>query len=324
MATLFSKVKDYRDLSRKLQLHLAHYPNDWRRFQDIFNSKIDKVIVDILQSEKIDKRVDKLRMIFQKRYRQHFLYGDYVKWSFKKPFGYSGDFKIIEDIYLNQPSTTGFDRLWDNRFLQLDASKATRERKEDFKQIIYDFVKSHRGLNIRIMNLASGPAREIKELLEVDSNNYFSNVLFDCYDLENKAIEYAKQLLNSYSNINFLQKNVVRLALKRDITQEITWKYDLIYSMGLFDYLEEKLAIRLIRNLRNLLKKNGMLIVSNYTVKDNNISACLMEWIAEWNLIYRSEEEFRELFIAAGFKPNELRLEPQKSKVMHYCFAKLS
>ena len=61
----------------------------------------------------------------------------------------------------------------------MSASKATRERKEDFKKIILDFVKEHKGCNIRIMDLASGPAREIKELLGSSYNAYFLKVFFD-------------------------------------------------------------------------------------------------------------------------------------------------
>jgi len=64
--------------------------------------------------------------------------------------------------------------LWDNYFQQLAAPKAVRERKEDFKKLILDFVKSHRGRDIHIMNLGSGSAREIKELIEADSENLFS------------------------------------------------------------------------------------------------------------------------------------------------------
>ena len=103
--------------------------------------------------------------------------------------------KIIDNIYKNHPHTTGFDRLWDNYFQQLTAPRAIRERKEDFKEIILNFVKEHKNKNIRIMNLASGPAREIKELLEADSAKLFSKAIFDCYDFEPKAIDYAKKLL---------------------------------------------------------------------------------------------------------------------------------
>ncbi|MCM8781917.1 MAG: class I SAM-dependent methyltransferase family protein [Candidatus Omnitrophica bacterium] len=323
-STLFSRVKFYRKLSEELQLHLAKYPNDWPKFQEIFNLTLDKISLDIMQFErdnlnKFEADVYKLKKIFEKRYRRYFLYGEYPKWSYEKPFGYPGDFKIIDDIYKNQPSTVGFDGLWDHYFQQMIAARATRQRKEDFKKIIIDFVKKHR--DIRIMNLASGPAREIKELLEVDSDKIFSNVIFDCYDFDIRAINYAKQLLNNPNNVNFFQKNAIRMALKRNIEDEIQYRYDLIYSTGFFDYLDEGVAIRLANNLKKLLKPDGIMVVANFGDKYNNLSAGLMEWATDWYLVYRTEDEFRKIFLDAGFSHKNLKLVSQDSnKVMLYCF----
>lgn len=326
--TLFSEVKYYRKLSQELQAHLSKHPYDCPKFQETFNSMLDKLYYDILQFErdniiKFESKVYKLKKIFERRYRRYFLCGEFIKWSFEKPFGYAGDFKIIDDIYQNQPRTLGFDRLWDNYFQQLAASKATRERKEDLKKIILNFVKEHRGKNIRIMSLASGPAREIKELLVADSDKLFSSVIFDCYDFDVRAIDYARQLLNDAGNVNFFQKNAIRIALKKNIKEEIMMEYDLIYSTGLFDYLDEMVAIRLVSNLKKLLKRGGIIVISNVRDKYSNPSAGWMEWVADWYLIYRTEAEFRKIFLDTNFALGDLNIMPQHSKVMQYCFARL-
>ena len=265
----------------------------------------------------------KFKRIFEKRYRNYFLYGDLTRWTFKKPFGYAGDFKIIDDIYKNKPTTIGFNGLWDAYYLQMTASEAVRQRKDDARQIILDFIKEHQNSNIRIMNLGSGPAREIKELLENDSERIFSKVIFDCYDLDINAINYAKQLVNNANNVNFFQKNAIRLALKKDIKQEIPHEYDLIYSVGLFDYLDERVAVRLAGNMRKLLKKDGVMAIANFGNKYLNSSAGLMEWVTEWYLIYRTETEFRRIFLNAGFSPKDLQIIPQPNKVVLYCFVSI-
>ena len=327
--TLFSKVRSYINLSKKLQIHLSKYPDDWPKLQKIFNSAVNKVYYDILKFERgnierFESKVYRLKKIFEKRYRRYFLHGEFIRWSLKKPYGYAGDFKIIDDIYQNQPRTTGFERLWDNYFQQLDISKATRARKDDFKKIIVDFVKKRENSNYRIMDLASGPARIIKELLDADTDNLFSNVIFDCYDFDIRAINYAKKLLNNAKNVNFIQKNAIRLALKKDIKKEIPWNYDVIYCAGLFDYLDERTVIRLVGNLKRLIKKNGIfiLLISNMSDKCNNPSASWMEWVADWNLIYRTETKFKKIFLDAGFSPENLQITPQHSKIMQYCLVK--
>jgi len=325
-SSLFSEVKYYLKLSQEFQSRLSKYPHDWPQFQEIFNLTVEKIAVDILQFEKeninkFEAKVYKLKSIFEKRYRRYFLYGEFPKWVFEKPLGYAGDYRIIDDIYVNQPRTIGFDRLWDNYFQQMVASKATRERKEDLKRSILDFVTKHRGRDIRIMNLASGPAREIKELLEADSDKLFSNVIFDCYDFEVRAIDYAKQLLNGASNINFFSKNAIRLALKKDIKKEIPWDYDFIYSAGLYDYLDDRVTVRLTSNLKRLLRKDGMMVIANFGDKYSNSSAGLMEWATEWYLIYRAGDALEKIFLNAGFSPKNLKIIPQQGKVIQYCFA---
>lgn len=322
---LFSKIRYYVKLSKWAQEYFLRNPNDCEKYQNDFNLTLDKIYEDIIIFEKNNiskspKKVTKIKERFEKKYRHYFLYGEFIKWSLEKPYGYAGDFKIIDSIYQNSASTVGFDRLWDNYFQQLAISRAVRERKEDFKKIITGFVKKHTGKNIRILSLASGPAREIKELLESDANQIFAKVVFDCFDSDQSALNYAKQLLNDHHNVNFYKKNAIRLAIKNDIAKDSLNKYDLIYSTGLFDYFSEKASIRLVENLIKIINKDGMMVISNVRDKFSNSSAAWMEWVAEWYLVYRSEEEFRRIFVAAKIPPNKIEIIPQHSNVMQYCF----
>ena len=324
---IFSRIKNYRELSKEIQGVLLKNPDDAHKFQEIFNLTVDRIYQDILDFEKdniekFESEVYKFKKIFEKRYRHYFLFGEYIKWCFEKPYGYSGDFKIIDDIYQNQVRTKGFDSLWDNWFQQLVASKSVRTRKEDFKKFILDFMEKRMDKSVRIMDLACGPAREIKELLESDRADLFEKTVFDCYDFDIGALNYAKQLLKNCHNINFLQKNAIRLALKKKIEDEIAFKYDLIYCTGLFDYLDERVAVRLINNLRKLVKHGGIIIISSAGDKYSNSSAIWMEWIGEWFLTYRTEEEFEKVFIKGGFPLGNIQIIQGDNKVMQYCLAR--
>jgi len=325
---IFSRIKVYRKLRAEIQDILSKNPDDAPKFQEIFNLTVDRVYQDIMDFErenieKFEADVYRLKKIFDKRYRKNFLCGEYIKWVFNKPYGYSGDFKIIDNIYQNQVRTTGFDKLWDLWFQQLAASVSVRIRKDDFKKSISDFIKARPGKKLRIMNLASGPAREIKELTNAnDTTSFLDNVIFDCYDFDIKAIEYAKQLLGYQKNVNFFQKNAIRLALKKNIETEIQYKYDLIYSTGLFDYLDERIAVRLVSNLKKLVNRDGMIMISNALDKYSTPSPTWMEWIGEWYLIYRTEDEFKNIFLAGGFAPSDIEILPQYNRVMQYGLAR--
>src|SRR3989338_5694501 len=210
---------------------LSTHPEKWEEFKNTFNSTLESVSSDIRNFEKDNSKKGeeatyKLRKAFEKRYRKQFLHGSYITQCFNKPYGYGGDFKIVDDIYLNNPSSDGFERLWDNFFLHTSISKSLRERKDTFKKIIQDFTNQNISKSIRVMSLDGGPSREIKELFEMDKT-LAPNVTFDCYDFSEEALKYASTLLQDYNNINFIKKSAIRLSLKQNIEAEIPHKYDL-------------------------------------------------------------------------------------------------
>ena len=324
--SLRTKLKLYKKRAYEIENYLSRHPTEWGKFQSEFNSEVNKIFYDIMNFEKEnfaigrEEKIYKLKRIFINRIRELFLKGTYNEWGFRKPFGYAGDFKIIDDIYQNNPTTTGFVRLFDNYCMMSAISVAVRNRKEDFKRLLTGFIADKAGYKLRIMNLACGPCRKLKEILSLDSSLY-KNVIFDCYDQEEKAIEYAKKLLSGYPNINFIRENALRIAFRKDIFQLVDKKYDLIYATGLFDYFSERVGIALVTNLRKLLNPGGMLAVSTMRDKYSNPSVHYMEWVADWNLVYRDEEEFKRIFIEAGFTDDELEIRYEQQGIMQYMIA---
>lgn len=326
-ASLRTKIKLYKKRAREVERHLAGKPEDWGKFQCEFNTEINGIFHDIMNFEKSNfnkgqaHKVYKLKRLFINKIRQLFMRGTYIEWSLRKPYGYAGDFKIIDDIYQNNPLTTGFDRLFDNYYQMSAVCVAVRNRKEDFKRLIIDSIASKKSGPIKIMNLACGSAREVKEVLSVNNIRSGKNISFDCYDNEDKAIDYARLLLSDFSGIRFYKKNALRMAAAKNIESRSREKYDIIYSTGLFDYLSHKVSAHLIRNLRKLLKNNGILAVSNMYDKYSNPSVHFMEWVGDWNLNYRTDREFKRIFLDAGFKEKELRIQYEQQGIMQYIFA---
>lgn len=323
---LRTMVKHYLKRAQEVEAYLSKRPNEWGKFQNEFNAELNGVFHNIMNFEKenlINGREDKvykLKRLFINRFREIFVKGIYIGWSLRKPFGYAGDFKIIDDIYQNNPATAGFERLFDNYFQMSVISVAVRNRKEDFKRLLTNFIKDRGKRKLRIMDLACGPCRDIKEIIASD-NALCENVIFDCYDNDERAIGFAKALLGNQSNVNFFQKNAARIALIKDVNSIIDRKYDLIYSTGLFDYFGERISIAMVENLKKLLKPNGIMAISNVRDKYSNPSVHFMEWAGDWNLVYRDDEDFRKIFIAAGFKENELEVQYEQQGIMQYIIA---
>ncbi len=322
--SLLGKIKTYKAVAREIKQYLDKNPNEWGRFQSDFNGELNVIFREIMVFEKQElskgneDSVYKLKSLFTSRLQKEFLHGDYVVRSLNKPYGYAGDFKIIDDIYRNDPQTQGFGRLFDNYYQAAAISVAVRNRKEDFKKIILSTVKARHAKEIKIMDLASGPCRELQELLRGDLKDS-PNVTFDCYDQDENAWNYAKGLLQEdVKRVKFVKENVVRIALRKNIEEQMPQKYDLIYSTGLFDYLDKRIATKLVENLRKMLKPDGVLAISDVREKYKNPSVHFMEWVGDWNLVYRPDEEFRQIFIDAGFSEKELSFGADQQGVLQY------
>ena len=325
--SLRNRIKSYRQAAVEMRSHLAERPFEWGKFQGVFNFEINGVFREIMNFEREnlqrgkEEAVYKFKRLFVKHIRKEFLHGEYIVWSLEKPFGYAGDYKIIDEIYLNLPKTSGFERLYDNYFQMSAISVAVRNRKEDFKKLISNVAVKGKENRIRVLSLGSGPCRELSELKAAGLLQQ-GKVIVDCYDNDVGAHLHGSNLLGSPDNVNFVRENVVRLALKKDLERQLPQRYDLIYSSGLFDYLDERVSVRLIENISKLLTRDGALAISDVRDKYSNPSVHFMEWVGDWNLIYRDDEVFRRFFLEAGFKEKNLEIGYEQQGIMQYVIAR--
>lgn len=327
--SLRSKIRAYKLRMLEVKSHLDKKPEEWGRFQSEFNQEINGIFRDIMIFEKEnlgsgnEERLYKLKNLFIRKIRKDFLFGDYITWSLKKPYGYAGDFKIIEDIYRNSPQTQGFGRLYDNYFMHSAISIAVRNRKDDFKRFLKEYLKNITVRPLRVMVLGAGPGREILELA-TESPDLIRDTTFDCYDYDQNAIEFLKDRLSGKVKIVLKNENIVKFALKKNINGAIGYKYDFIYSTGLFDYFDNRIIERLLTNLRLLLNQLGQIVISDVRDKYSNPSVHFMEWVGEWSLVYRDDDNFRALFSKAGFHQKELLTQYEQQGILQYILATLN
>ena len=70
-------------------------------------------------------------------------------------------------------------------------------------------------------------------------------------------------------------------------------QFDLIYSLGLFDYLPQRLGQRIVARLFDMLRPGGRVVVANFLPSVRDIG--YMEAFMDWNLIYRTRQEMIDL-----------------------------
>ena len=210
-----------------------------------------------------------------------------------KPYGYAGDFEIIERIYQNEILREDY-RLWDTYSLKHPATQAVRNRKQYFKSLLRN--KLGQNSTITLLDIASGPARDLFEVYQ--DLKYDEHLSTTCVEMDANAIEYASSLTAPFSDqITFINKNIFRFST--------TEKFDLVWSAGLFDYFEDKAFIRLLKGFGNWVNPGGEIVIGNFN-DEHNPSRLFMELFGEWHLNHRSEEELIRLAVKAGYSPAQI------------------
>lgn len=207
-------------------------------------------------------------------------------WAYLKPHGYAGDFEIIDRHYLNYIVNDPALAAWDHYWQQGAAAKAVRNRKSYFHTLLEDHVCAANGKNIHVLNIASGPGRDVQEFLE----KYSRHICFECLDQDSKAIEHASKLCNGHAGrTRFIKANVLKFKPDR--------QYDVIWSAGLFDYFSDRTFKLLLRRLIPAIAPGGQLVIGNFSKMNPN-----QHWLhfCEWHLHHRSSEQLIALAIEAG------------------------
>jgi extracellular factor (EF) 3-hydroxypalmitic acid methyl ester biosynthesis protein len=198
-----------------------------------------------------------------------------------QPYGYAGDFQLIDRLYTNYRGPGKVIQRWDDFAQSQPAAQAVRNRKAYFINLLQTCHPD------KVLNIASGPCRDIKEYFD---NNPDADTLIDCVDQDGRAIQYAQHLLQHNASVTFIQQNIL---LYRN-----TSTYQLVWSAGLFDYFTDRVFVRVLRKLLSCVEPGGELVIGNFA--DDNPNRAFMEGGMNWFLHHRSPEQLIDLAIEAG------------------------
>lgn len=256
-------------------------PDEYERFTSIIN-----------KIESCD--IDKIRGVIYSILNENTLIGH----GFVKPFGYPGDFNLIDKIYHFTVNPDPQYRNWDLFFQNQAGADAVRNRKKYFvdycRRLAMDKPEA------KVLILGSGPATDVNEFLNISP--HANRMTFDLVDFDQNAIDFSMQKNKSfngkisYNKINALRFNPFKL-------------YDLIWSAGLFDYFKDKHFAFLIKKYFNCLAENGEMVVSNFSKK--NPTKRLMEVLSDWYLNLRSESDLFHVASEANIDMEQVTIDKE-------------
>ena len=218
-----------------------------------------------------------------------------------QPQGYAGDYLTLDWLYQQPYEGNRRDDLWNRFCYRQQASRAVRSRITIISELIMATVKGASG-PVRLLDVASGPGRIERTVIDQLGAPYHP-VHIDLIDADADAVEYASALLADDVPHGYTFTMHHRNAFRFEPTQH----YDGIWCCGLFDYLDHRLAVRLLRKLYGWLSPGGTVLIGNFARE------CTTQWIMEglygWELIYRSNDECLQLAYDAGIPADQVTLE---------------
>jgi hypothetical protein len=218
--------------------------------------------------------------------------------SFSRPRGYPGDAVLLDLIYRHEsitPILDGASELGRQIYSYTSISPASIgviERRNRLTETIDSKMREMKGRG-KVLSIACG---HLRELDGSQSANGFQIEEFVAIDQDPLTIEE----LSKGPERPWLKPKVasVRDLLTRSL---FLGRYDIVYAAGLLDYLPDKICVKLLLCMRDLLAESGTLLVANYL--DGIIDRGYMECCMDWWLTYRTEEDMYRLGIAAELNP---------------------
>ncbi|MEE2904556.1 MAG: hypothetical protein VYC39_19655 [Myxococcota bacterium] len=221
--------------------------------------------------------------------------------AYNKPLGYAGDYMLMELIYRQRDAIDSiYSKIVNRLCCRLTAAKAVVARVDLLTSILEEEVARKDQGKVRIGSMACGPAEEIQRLFQ-RGNVSNSEVDVALIDQDREALSYCSRRMlkvedsvdeNISSSIGYFHTSVKTIVSNPKEVDSLLGKFDVLYTVGLFDYLAAPAARAMIKSLSRFLSDKGVLIVGNFAPHDGQ---AFMEHILDWRLLYRTPEQLLKL-----------------------------
>jgi extracellular factor (EF) 3-hydroxypalmitic acid methyl ester biosynthesis protein len=226
-----------------------------------------------------------------------------------KPRGYAGDHEMLARIYENSLCDDPLGRLFDRYFQAQAAPQAVRNRMRMMSQWIEQTL--HQPSPIRVAIVGSAFGLEVRDALVSMNAEARQSLTITLLDLDPAALEFARQQLDSLlkpEQLVLQPANLFRLPDRSSLATTLS-DSNLILCPGLFDYLDDDGALKMIRCLLSHLASGGRLVIFQFA--PHNPTRAYMEWFGNWYLTYRDREAFQRLFVAATTENASLEFDAE-------------
>jgi len=283
----FDTLAGFEDV---METALAHVLPRWTQLVHEANARLREAIADPAVFGAMTRHAETVvtPLMVEERSWRH---------GYEKPFGYPGDYMFMDSVYRWRPEgETLFRKLI--HVAGLHAAESLVSRMRHMERYLAKARERAVGATFDALNLGCGPATEMVARLGAPGPG--PRQRFSVIDQDANALDFAMTAALKASSssgrgdefcayhlsfVDLLRENRIYASLP---------KQDVIYSVGVIDYLNDRLVRRLIDRLKPKLKPGGTIVLANLSQSDAS-----MMWqtagILDWPLVYRTREDMKRL-----------------------------
>ncbi len=220
--------------------------------------------------------------------------------AYEKPLGYPGDYQVMNYAYnLTLEGDTAYAKFCHRLGTSTGEFIATRMTmtKQAIARLCSQAAVRGRS-DFKVASLGCGPAQEVANYLKTP--NIPLPVEFTLIDQDHDALSYAYNStypevvrLDGKAWVRCLHATFLEFLATGRLFSKLD-KQDLIYAVGLADYLGKKRSTRLVNDLYRNLRPGGTLIIGCMLTSDASLK-WQVEYVVDWTLVHRTEAEMYEL-----------------------------
>jgi extracellular factor (EF) 3-hydroxypalmitic acid methyl ester biosynthesis protein len=262
-----------------------------------------------LVSHLSDEQHASYRVFFRAQILPLLMQSPMLRRSYEKPLGYAGDYELMNMLYRDHAEgPTLFAKALNMYAAQEGAARANINRLPYLAAKMREILRQTRESRLTAASIGCGPARELSLLLS-SSPELGRQLDVALIDQEERSITFCERTLGPLAaqtdaRFQFIRESIRRLLMARQLSATLGQR-QLIYSAGLFDYLNQRSFVALLASLYEALEPGGQLVVGN--VAADNPSRWMLEYYLDWFLIHRSRSDLTAL--ASGLTPKPASVE---------------
>lgn len=247
------------------------------------------------------------KAFFQREIHPLVMRAPFLHRTYTKPLGYAGDYEMMNMIHREEPEgASAYAKIINTAYVRLPIALCVINRAATLEEYLRRLLEDESSPGqVRILSVGCGPAIEVQRVIV--HSQHAERARFMLLDFNEETLSHAERQVQRACeesgrrvSAEIMHRSVHSLlkGAASPLSAELAERLDFVYCAGLFDYLSDRVCARLVRLFYDWVVPGGRVLVTNMNIQGSN--RYVLEHLADWYLIYRTEQQMARLTPGLG------------------------